>query len=217
MHNLLLAWIVLQPFLTISARRIQKIYGKEATVIYPPVDTGFFEVKQRKENFYLAASRMVPYKKMDLIVEAFSAMPDKRLVVIGDGPDLSKVKSKATKNVEILGYQSDDSLKEYLQNAKALIFAPIEDFGILPVEAQACGTPVIAFGKGGSLETVKNKETGIFFQEQSSHSIQETVQRFEQMEFDSIKIRAHAETFNPDRFSKQFKNWVHSECANRLV
>jgi glycosyltransferase involved in cell wall biosynthesis len=197
------------------AKRIKKIYGKESTVIYPPVDTRFFEVKEKKENFYLAASRMVPYKKMDLIVEAFSRMPDKRLVVIGDGPDLSKVKSKASKNIEILGFQSNDSLKEYLQNAKALIFAPIEDFGILPVEAQACGTPVIAFGKGASFETVKKEETGIFFQEQTPQAIQEALQRFEQMEFDPVKIRAHAETFNPDRFSREFKAWVHSECAKR--
>src|SRR5262249_25229427 len=114
------------------ARRIKKIYGKDSTVIYPPVDTVFFEMKDKKENFYLAASRMVPYKKMDLIVEAFAEMPDKRLIVIGDGPDLEKVKSKASKNIEILGSQSNESLKQYLQNAKALLFAPIEDFGILP-------------------------------------------------------------------------------------
>ena len=193
------------------ARRIQKIYGRQSTVIYPPVDTEFFEVKKTKENYYLAASRMVPYKKMDLIVEAFSKMPDKTLVVIGDGPDLTKVKAKASKNIEILGSQSDDSLKHYLQNAKALVFAAIEDFGMLPVEAQASGTPVIAFGKGGSLETVKDLESGIFFQEQTSQSIQEAVARFERLAFDPLKIRAHAETFSRERFSKEFKSWVHSE------
>lgn len=198
------------------ARRIKKIYDKDATVIYPPVDTSFFELKNKKENYYVAASRMVPYKKMDLIVEAFSGMPDKTLVVIGDGPDLEKVKSKATKNIEILGYQSGTELKRYLQNAKALIFAPIEDFGILPVEAQACGTPVLAYGKGASLETVVNNETGLFFQEQSVHAIQDGVHRFEQLEFDPMKIRAHAETFNPDRFAKEFKAWIHSEYAKKF-
>jgi len=193
------------------ARRIQKVYGRAATVIYPPVDTGFFELKKKKDNYYLAASRMVPYKKMDLIVEAFSQMPDKTLVVIGDGPDLAKVKAKATKNVNILGFQSDDSLKQHLQNAKALIFASIEDFGILPIEAGSCGTPVIAFGRGGSLETVKDQVSGLFFKEQTAQSIQEAVGRFEQLEFDPLKIRAFAETFNPVRFSKEFKGWVHSE------
>jgi len=142
-------------------------------------------------------------------------MPDRTLVVIGDGPELQKVKSRASKNIEILGYQSTTVLRHYLQNAKALIFAAIEDFGILPVEAQACGTPVIAYGKGASLETVKNKETGLFFHEQSVRAIQEAVERFEQLEFDPMKIRAHAETFNPDRFAREFKAWVHSEYAKR--
>ncbi|HSX37335.1 MAG TPA: glycosyltransferase [Chlamydiales bacterium] len=195
------------------ARRIQKIYGRKAAVIYPPVDTNFFTIKTKKKDFYVAASRLVPYKKMDLIAEAFSQMPDKKLVIIGDGPDLQKVKSKSAKNIEILGYQSDNVLKKYLQNAKAFIFAAIEDFGILPVEAQSCGTPVIAFGKGASLETVKNNETGIFFQEQSPFAIQEAVRRFEQLEFDPTQIRAHAETFNLDRFSREFKAWVQSERA----
>lgn len=194
------------------ARRVQKNYGRKATVVYPPVDTDFFEIKKKKENYYVAASRMVPYKKMDLIVEAFSGMPDKTLVVIGDGPDLSKVKAKASKNIELLGYQSASSLKAYLQSAKALIFGPIEDFGILPVEAQACGTPVIAYGKGGSLETVKNEETGLFFQEQSPQAIQEAVRRFEKFEFDPIAIRSHAESFSKERFSKEFHSWVQFEC-----
>jgi glycosyltransferase involved in cell wall biosynthesis len=193
------------------ARRIQKVYGRGATVIYPPVDTDFFALKERKESYYLAASRMVPYKRMDLIVEAFSLMPDKTLVVIGEGPDLAKVKAKATKNIEILGFQSNDSLKRHLQNAKALIFAAVEDFGMLPVEANASGTPVIAYGRGGSLETVKDLETGIFFQEQTAASIQEAVKRFEKLEFDPLKIRAHAETFRRERFAKEFKAWVESE------
>ena len=197
------------------AKRIKKIYERDAVVIYPPVDTGFFEVCTQKEEYYLAASRLVPYKKIDLIVDAFSRMPERKLVVIGEGPEMGKIKAKATKNIEVLGYQSNLDLKRYLQRARALIFAPIEDFGILPVEAQACGTPVIAFGKGASLETVKRNITGLFFEEQTPEAIREAVDRFEQLEFDPSVIRAHAESFNADRFSKEFKAWVEDECSKR--
>ncbi|HDY8392262.1 TPA: glycosyltransferase, partial [Klebsiella pneumoniae] len=110
---------------------------------------------ERKDDYFFTASRLVPYKKMDLIVEAFSQMPDKKLVVIGDGSEMSKIKQKATKNIEILGYQPDATMTDYMKKAKAFVFAAEEDFGITPVEAQACGTPVIAFGKGGVLETIK--------------------------------------------------------------
>lgn len=197
------------------AKRIQKTYGREAAVIYPPVNTDFFEMRSLKDDFYVAASRMVPYKKMDLIVEAFSKMPERKLIVIGDGPDFEKVKANASKNIEILGNQSDVQLRDYLQRAKALIFAPIEDFGILPVEAQACGTPVIAFGKGASLETVKGDVTGLFFGEQTPESIIEAVKRFERLEFDPSVIREHAVTFNPQRFSREFSAWVREECTKR--
>ncbi|WP_028988633.1 glycosyltransferase family 4 protein [Thermithiobacillus tepidarius DSM 3134] len=137
------------------ARRIWKVYRREAEVIYPPVDVESFPLHEEKEDFYLAASRMVPYKRMDVIVEAFATMPDKRLVVIGDGPEFEKVKAKAGPNVELLGYQGSEVLRDYMQRAKAFVFAAEEDFGIMPVEAQACGTPVIAFGKGGALETIQ--------------------------------------------------------------
>lgn len=137
------------------ARRIWKVYRREAEVIYPPVDVESFPLHEEKEDFYLAASRMVPYKRMDLIVEAFATMPDKRLVVIGEGPEFEKVKAKAGPNVELLGYQGSEVLRDYMQRARAFVFAAEEDFGIMPVEAQACGTPVIAFGKGGVLETIR--------------------------------------------------------------
>jgi len=148
------------------ARRIKKVYGRTADVIYPPVDVDRFTLNENKDNYYFTASRMVPYKRIDLIVEAFSQMPDRKLVVIGDGSEMSKIKSKATKNVEILGYQPNHVMQEHMQKAKAFVFAAEEDFGITPVEAQACGTPVIAFGKGGSLETVRpfgvDNPTGLF-------------------------------------------------------
>lgn len=158
---------------------------------------------------------MVPYKKMDLIVEAFSMMPDKKLVVIGDGPDFAKIKSKASRNIEILGYQPFDVLKEHMQKAKAFVFAAEEDFGIIPVEAQACGTPVIAFGKGGVLETVEENKTGIFFNEQTPESLVDAVKRFEldQDKFDCREIRKNAERFNRERFKREFREFVDKKLS----
>jgi len=153
------------------ADRIRRAYQRESVVIYPPVDVDSFALNFNKENCYVTASRMVPYKKMDMVVQAFSRMPDKRLIVIGDGPDFDKVKALAGKNIELLGYQEANILARYLQKARAFIFAAEEDFGIVPVEAQACGTPVIAYGKGGVLETVLDGKTGIFFHEQNADSI----------------------------------------------
>ena len=192
------------------AKRIGKIYRRDAEVIYPPVDVDKFELYRKKEDFYLAASRFVPYKKIDLIVEAFSKMPDKKLVVIGDGPDFEKIKRKAGKNVELLGYQPFEVLKEYMQKAKAFIFAAEEDFGIMPVEAQACGTPVIAYGKGGVTETVISGKTGIFFEKQTVESLVEAVNLFEKKEnkFDITEIRKNAEKFNKERFKREFKEFV---------
>jgi len=190
------------------ARRIQKLYEKEAMVIYPPVDVDYFSLFEEKEDFYLTASRMVPYKKIDLIVEAFGEMPDKKLVVIGDGPEMDKVKAKAKGNIEILGYQEDSVLRSYLQRAKGFVFAALEDFGILPVEAQGCGTPVIAFGKGGACETVVENETGLFFEEQSVPSLIKAIKAFEKREFDPKKIRAHSEKFRPEIFKAKFQTLV---------
>ncbi|HBY2031227.1 TPA: glycosyltransferase family 4 protein, partial [Klebsiella pneumoniae] len=164
------------------ARRIKKVYGRDADVIYPPVDVNRFELNFNKEDYFFTASRLVPYKRIDLIVEAFSEMPNRKLVVIGDGPEMQKIKSKAKTNIEILGYQPDSVMQEYMRNAKAFVFAAEEDFGIIPVEAQACGTPVIAFGKGGALETIRplgvDKPTGLFFQKQTVADIIEAVTNF---------------------------------------
>lgn len=148
------------------SRRIKKVYGREADVIYPPVDVERFKLKREKQDFYLTASRLVPYKRIDLIVEAFSKMPEKKLVVIGDGPEMSKIRKIAGANIEILGFQPNDVMEEYMMDAKAFVFAAEEDFGITPVEAQACGTPVIAFGKGGYLKLLKiwgRKNQQVFF------------------------------------------------------
>jgi glycosyltransferase involved in cell wall biosynthesis len=198
------------------AKRIWKCYRRKAEVIYPPVDVRKFEFCDKKDEFYLTASRMVPYKKMDLIVEAFSKMPDKKLVVIGAGPDFDKIKSKAGSNVTMMGYQPFEVLKDHMQKAKAFVFAAEEDFGITPVEAQACGTPIIAFGKGGLLETVrgygeKDNPTGLFFEEQSVEAIVKAVQYFDHIgQFISYAdCRKNAENFSIESFQMRFKEYVN--------
>lgn len=196
-------------------QRIWKCYRRSADVIYPPVDIEKFQLCTKKDNFYMTASRMVPYKKMGLIVEAFNKMPEKKLVVIGKGPEFEKIKKIAGANVKLLGYQPDDVLRDYMERAKAFIFAAEEDFGITPVEAQACGTPVIAYGKGGSQETVrsygtKDHPTGVFFDKQDTDSIINAVKRFESVA-SSISYedcRKHAESFSISRFRKEFKEYV---------
>ena len=201
------------------AKRIQKCYRRTAEVIYPPVAVHDFTLCLQKEDYYLTASRMVPYKKIDLIVEAFSKMPDKKLVVIGDGPQFEKVKSKAKnfENIVLLGYQPFEVLKEKMQKAKAFVFAAEEDFGIVPVEAQACGTPVIAYGKGGALETVinydKENPTGIFFKEQTADSIVNAVKIFEKniTLFKPENCRKNAERFSEARFSNEFKQFMENK------
>lgn len=161
---------------------------------------------------------MVPYKRIDLIVEAFSKMPDHRLVVIGDGPDFDKVKAKAGGNIEILGYQEFGVLKDYMQRARAFVFAAEEDFGIIPLEAQACGTPVIAYGKGALLETIRGlasheEPTGVFFKSQTVESIRDAVEYFERnMEgITPEACRRNAERFAPEIFRESFARLVEGE------
>jgi glycosyltransferase involved in cell wall biosynthesis len=197
------------------ARRIRKVYGRRADVIYPPVDVSAFSLGNRHESFYLAASRLVPYKRMDLIVEAFAAMPDKKLVVIGDGPELAKIKGKAAPNVELLGYQPSAVLRDLMQRARAFVFAGEEDFGITLVEAQACGTPVIALGKGGALETIiglgtRSRPTGVFFPTQAVASIMEAVDTFERHEnaIEPAHCRENALRFSHERFRREFASYV---------
>ncbi len=200
------------------ARRIKKIYGKESLVIYPPVDVDTFNIASNRENYYIVISRLVPYKKIELIVEAFTNMPDKRLVVIGDGPDLKKIKTIAKSNIEILGYQPFEVMKYYLEKAKAFVFAAEEDFGISLVEAQSCGIPVICYAKGGALETVIHEKTGIFFHRQDVKSIIEAVSYFEKIEdtFDPIYIRQNAMRFSKNRFKEQFKKAVDQKLKDFL-
>lgn len=197
-------------------RRIYKVYRRDSTVIYPNVDTQSFKPAEphAKEDFYLTASRMVPYKKIDLLVQAFNAMPDKKLVIIGDGPDMAKIRRQAKANSIILGYQEHAVLLDYMQRARAFLFAAEEDFGIVPVEAQACGTPVIAFGRGGAAETVVHGKTGWLFHEQTPASVQRAVQQFEQ-EFvlDVPALVQHSEQFSAARFRRQCYDLVQKEYS----
>jgi len=194
------------------ARRIEKIYGKPSDVIYPPVDVDKFTLREAKEEFYLTASRMVPYKKVGLIVEAFS-QTDKKLVVVGDGPDMAKIKSKAGKNVELLGFADDKTMRDLMGRAKAFVFAAEEDFGITPVEAQACGTPVICFGRGGSRETVIDGESGLYFMEQNTKEMLAAVAKFEQNrdKFEPVKIRENSLRFSRARFEAEIKSYVEKK------
>ncbi|HDU4034536.1 TPA: glycosyltransferase family 4 protein [Klebsiella aerogenes] len=199
------------------SRRIHKVYGRSSDVIYPPVDVNNFTLNENKDNYYFTASRLVPYKRIDLIVDAFNEMPEKKLVVVGDGSEMDKIKSKAKGNIEILGYQPNNIMQKHMQNAKAFVFAAEEDFGITPVEAQACGTPVIAFGKGGVLETIipegNQNPTGVFFDKQEPGSIIESVNKFESMQdlFEPTECRRNAEKFSEERFRTEINTYIRDK------
>ena len=185
------------------ARRVRKAYRREAEVIYPPVDlSAFIPSAAARGQAYVMVSRMVPYKRVDLIVEAFAGMPDKQLIVIGDGPEMAKVRAKAGSNVQILGHLPFEAMREHVQRARAFVFAAQEDFGIAPVEAQACGTPVIAYGRGGAAETVRglqqNPPTGVLFEEQTVEALREAVRQFEQH---AARITPAACRQNAERFA----------------
>lgn len=191
------------------ARRIRKTYGKAAEVIYPPVLVEDITASI-KGDFYVTAQRMVPYKRVDLIVGAFAKMPDKKLIVIGDGPEYDKVRSLAGSNTVFLGRVDQKTLGEHLMRAKAFVFAAEEDFGITVVEAQACGTPVIAYGKGGALETVIHGKTGLFFYEQNEMVLMDVIAHFEAIEhsFDVNQIKENALRYSRSIFLAQFKDCI---------
>ncbi len=197
-------------------RRIEKFYRRQARILYPPVNTEVFGLHADKEDFYLAASRLVPYKRIDLIVQAFAGLPDKKLVVIGDGPEAHKLQSLNLPNVTWLGFQPNEALRDYMQRARAFVFAAREDFGIIPLEAQACGTPVIAFGQGGVRETVIGLEqenpTGVFFYEQTVESLRHAILEFERHRnrFSPSACRANAERFSNERFRREVQEIVQT-------
>ncbi len=194
------------------------MYRRDSTVIYPPVDVDSFTLEKEKHAFYLAASRLVPYKRVDLIVDAFRNLPEQQLIVIGTGPEIAKIKKKAAPNVQILGYQSAKTLRWYMEKARAFLFAAEEDFGIMPVEAQACGTPVIALGRGGAVETIvdwhtSSRPTGILFAEQDAESIIQAVACFEanRYAFSPSVCRANAMRFSQKRFRREIFEFVETK------
>lgn len=190
-------------------RRINKYYRTDAKVIYPPVDVAQYEVAKNseKKDYYLFVSRLVDYKRCDIVVEAFNRL-EAPLVVIGYGPEESKLKQLAKGNIKFVGGKFGAELSKYYREAKALVFAAEEDFGLVSVEAQACGTPVIAFGKGGSLESIEDGKSGIFFGEQNPVSIVESINRFEKMSFDPKNCRLQAEKFSNDIFKKEIEKFI---------
>jgi glycosyltransferase involved in cell wall biosynthesis len=191
-------------------RRIEKFYRRNSEVIFPPVDTNSFTLCAEKEDYYITCSRLVPYKKVDLIVNAFKTMPSKKLIVVGEGPDYNKINDNLPENVKLLGYVEYEELIERIQKAKAFVYAAEEDFGIVPVEAQACGTPVIGYGKGGLVDTVIDGTTGIHFYSQTVEAIVDAVSAFENQETlaSASEISSHAKQFGTTRFEQEFKSSI---------
>jgi glycosyltransferase involved in cell wall biosynthesis len=198
-----------------TARRIWRCYRRPAEVIYPPVATDRFRFQAQKQDFYVTVSRLVSYKKISLIVKAFNQL-GKPLVVIGGGPELKQIQQLARPNVQILGWQSDAVVEQYVAQAKAFVYAAFEDFGIAPVEAQACGTPVIAYGLGGTLETVRDVKaygemgTGLLFFEQTEAAIVDAVNAFEQYQstLNPDIVRSHALSFSPSVFQDRYQAYL---------
>lgn len=195
-------------------KRIRKSWGREASVIYPPVDVEGAPFESNKEDYYITVSRLVPYKRIDLIVETFRRMSDKHLVVVGDGPMHQELLKNAPSNVVLAGYMERNEMLKMVSRAKAFIFMPKEDFGIAPLEAQACGTPVIAYGRGGAAETVRGMEhenpTGVFVQSQDEKSLKEAIKVFEgnHEKFIPEKCREWAMNFSQNRFKVEFMNTI---------
>ncbi|SKA76592.1 Glycosyltransferase involved in cell wall bisynthesis [Caloramator quimbayensis] len=194
------------------ARRILKNYRRESRVIYPPVDTDFYTPSNKDDNFYLIVSRLVSYKKVDIAIEAFNKL-GLPLIIIGRGPEYKKYKKLIKSNIKLLGHLSDSEVREYYRRCKAFIFPGEEDFGITPVEAQACGRPVIAYGKGGTLETIIEGKTGIFFYKQDAESLIEAIQKFEKSsdDFDKDFIRKYAEKFSVNRFKNEIISFIEEK------
>ena len=192
---------------TCVRERIQRIYKKDAVVIHPPVDTERFELDTQKDDYYLTLSRLVPYKKTALLVQAFNDMPNRRLKVVGVGEEYEKIKGMAGPNVEVLGYKDDEEVARLMRRAKGFVYGALEDFGIVMAEALACGTPVIAYEKCGARDIVR-EGCGVLFSQQKVESIKEAVERFERMEFDYQSIRQNALQFSKEKFRTKVKKVI---------
>jgi glycosyltransferase involved in cell wall biosynthesis len=197
------------------AARIRRCWRREASVVHPPVDTGFFTPGGPRGDYFLHAGRLVGYKRADLAVAAFARLPRQRLVVAGDGPGLPALRRGAPANVQFVGRPSGPALRDLLRGARALVFCAEEDFGILPVEAMACGTPVIAYGRGGATETVQHGETGLHFPYQDVETLMRAIEEFTTAgSWDSGRIRQRAEEFSIDRFHTGMRREVAAALAD---
>ena len=194
---------------TAVQKRIKKHYKRDAVVIHPPVRCNLFNISNNDGDYYFVISRLVKYKRFDLAVQACKEL-GKKLVVLGDGPERENLEKIAAgcENITFLGKQPDEIVKKYMEECKALLFPGEEDFGIVPVEAQASGRPVIAYGKGGVLDTVVDNKTGILFEEQSVDSLKNAIIKFETMNFDKQEIRKHALEFDESVFQKKIKEFI---------
>jgi glycosyltransferase involved in cell wall biosynthesis len=198
------------------ARRIMRTYRRPAAVLYPPVDINSFRLAERKDDFYATVARLVPYKRVDLLLEAFARMPQHQLLVIGTGPELARLRRNAPPNVHFKGRLSGAEMRACLEQAKAFVFAGEEDFGISMVEAQACGTPVLAFARGGAAEIVREGETGLLFDRQTPEAIVSAVSEFEQRSsFDPVRIRLNALRFDVGRFREGLRGLVDDAIRNQ--
>lgn len=201
------------------ARRIKKYYNREAEVIYPPVDVSSFAVSEHKGDYYLMVNALAPYKRVDIAIEAFNGL-ERELRIIGAGQDRERLEKLAGKNIHFLGWVSREELAQQYSSCRALVFPGEEDFGITPLEAQACGRPVIALGRGGVCETVRpygkaENPTGVFFERQEAAALEEAVRFFEEHEgeFSPEAIRASVLSFDRPRFKKEFAAFVEREKA----
>jgi glycosyltransferase involved in cell wall biosynthesis len=206
-------------FIAISTeiqQRIKRYYQREADIIYPPVDIRRFAPQGRHGDYYLIVSRLIPYKRIDLAVEAFNRL-GLPLVIAGSGRDAARLEKLAKPNVQFLGRVPDAELPDLMARCKAFIFPGREDFGITPVEAQASGRPVIAFGAGGALDTVIDGETGVLFAEQTVEAISAAVKRFNTLTFDPIAIRHHAEMFSTEAFQQKLTAFIEEKYADHVL
>lgn len=195
------------------AERIKKYYKREAEVIYPPVDVNKFGLGGKSDNYFLIVGRMLPYKRFDIAIEAFNEL-EIPLKIIGSGPERKKLKKKAKWNIEFLGEVPNNDLKKYYQSCQALIFPQEEDFGIVALEAMACGRPVIAYKSGGALESIIEGRTGVFFNKQTVSSLMEAVKTFNPQNFNPREIYQHALKFDKEIFKKKIKEFIQKEYEN---
>jgi glycosyltransferase involved in cell wall biosynthesis len=186
---------------------VKKTYNRDSTVIYPPVDLSSFNIETKKMDYYVTVGRLEPYKRFDLIIKAFNKTGNK-LIVIGDGSQFKELKKLGKENIEFLGFLESREVFKHISKAKGFIHAGIEDFGIAPIAAQACGTPVIGYNRGGLKETVIHSKTGFLFDEQTSDSIINALKEFEKIAFNFEDIRKNSLRFSEKRFEAEFEKEI---------